>query len=75
MRKISFANGEYYHIYNRGVDKRDVFCYTEDYIKFLTNIKTFNNLSSYELRAFIENNSSNKELSSFKVYNQMYYGR
>ncbi|MDX9848768.1 MAG: hypothetical protein RBT74_17450, partial [Tenuifilaceae bacterium] len=25
MRKTIFANGEYYHIYNRGVDKREVF--------------------------------------------------
>jgi len=25
MRKTEFANGEYYHIYNRGVDKREVF--------------------------------------------------
>jgi hypothetical protein len=24
MRKVSFVENEYYHIYNRGVDKRDV---------------------------------------------------
>lgn len=64
MRKISFANGEYYHIYNRGVDKRDVFCNSEDYTKFLVSMKIFNNLSSYEQRAVIKNNASNKELSS-----------
>jgi hypothetical protein len=25
MRKTEFAVGEYYHIYNRGVDKRTIF--------------------------------------------------
>jgi len=35
MRKVQFANGEYYHIYNRGVDKRDVFSDDADYRRFL----------------------------------------
>jgi len=25
MRKVIFANNEYYHIYNRGVDKKQAF--------------------------------------------------
>ena len=25
IRKFEFANGEFYHIFNRGVDKRDIF--------------------------------------------------
>ncbi|OGY41410.1 MAG: hypothetical protein A2Y67_02675 [Candidatus Buchananbacteria bacterium RBG_13_39_9] len=39
MRKVKFTNGEYYHIYNRGVDKRDVFLDEGDYIRFLKYIK------------------------------------
>ena len=35
MRKTKFANNEYYHIYNRGVDKRDVFMNDGDYKKFM----------------------------------------
>ncbi len=42
MRKTVFANGEYYHIYNRGVDKREVFLDEEDYLRFLTCLREFN---------------------------------
>ncbi len=33
-RKITFAQGEYYHIYNRGVEKRKVFLNVGDYQRF-----------------------------------------
>jgi len=39
MRRIQFENGHYYHIYNRGVDKRDIFLEEGDYIRFLKYIK------------------------------------
>lgn len=42
MRKTEFRNGEYYHIYNRGVEKREVFSCTEDYFRFLKSLKEFN---------------------------------
>ena len=42
MRKTIFANGEYYHIYNRGVDKREVFINDDDYIRFITSMREFN---------------------------------
>ncbi|MFA6974164.1 MAG: transposase [Parcubacteria group bacterium] len=42
MRKTQFANGEYYHIYNRGVDKRDVFLGEEYFERFLLSIQEFN---------------------------------
>ncbi|MEI7621637.1 MAG: transposase [Candidatus Moraniibacteriota bacterium] len=42
MRKTTFANGEYYHIYNRGVDKREVFLDEADYERFLTCLREFN---------------------------------
>lgn len=35
MRKTPLAEGEYYHIYNRGVDKRLVFMQDRDYHRFL----------------------------------------
>lgn len=34
MRKIEFAEGEYYHVYNRGVEKRDVFMSEADRWRF-----------------------------------------
>ena len=33
-RKFNFAEGEYYHIYNRGVDKRDIFLDEADRKRF-----------------------------------------
>ena len=42
MRKFEFANNEYYHVFNRGVDKRDVFLDEGDYLRFLTSLREFN---------------------------------
>ncbi|MCK5476017.1 MAG: hypothetical protein KAI71_05565, partial [Candidatus Pacebacteria bacterium] len=66
MRKIKFANNEYYHIYNREVDKRKIFCCEKDYLRFLINLRLFNNNSKKEERDFILRNKQNlnKELSS-----------
>jgi|SRR3989338_259605 len=43
MRKIRFVNGEFYHIYNRGVDKRSVFLDQYDFERFLQSMREFNN--------------------------------
>lgn len=43
MREIDFANNEYYHIYNRGTDKRKIFFNKSDYFRFLHNLYEFNN--------------------------------
>ena len=43
MRKTEFANEEYYHIFNRGVDKREVFMSQEDYERFLLIMDLLNN--------------------------------
>jgi len=65
MRKVQFVNGEWYHIYNRGIDEREIFLDKEDYLKFLRGLKDFNNRSFYEERARIVNTHGFKELSSF----------
>ena len=41
-RKTSFANGEFYHVYNRGVDKRIIFTDTHDAHRFLKSMVEFN---------------------------------
>lgn len=35
QRKFNFAPGEYYHLYNRGNDKRQIFLNHSDYFRFL----------------------------------------
>lgn len=41
MRKGEFFDGEYYHIWNRGIEKRNIFLDEKDYIRFLTTIFVF----------------------------------
>jgi len=44
MRKTRFAKGEFYHIYNRGTDKRPIFMDPEDFDRFITSMIEFNAL-------------------------------
>lgn len=45
MRTVRFANGEFFHVYNRGVDKRTVFQNIADYRRFLRSLVEFNDLN------------------------------
>ena len=42
MRKQPILTGEYYHIYNRGVDKRDIFSDESDLSRFIESVCEFN---------------------------------
>ncbi len=44
MRKQSIITNEYYHIYNRGVDKRDIFSDKQDIKRFIESILEFNQI-------------------------------
>lgn len=55
-RKIPFAVGEYYHIYNRGVDKRSIFSREQDYERFKKLIFFCNNKKPIKARDFAEVN-------------------
>lgn len=44
MEKTQLVNGEYYHIYNRGVAKQNIFCDERDFLRFLTGMKEFNSI-------------------------------
>ena len=67
MRNISFTEGEYYHIYNRGVDKRNIFVNNEDHVRFLLGMKEFNVLDPI---GSIYENSFIKELPGHKIHKQ-----
>src|SRR3989338_6582049 len=43
MRRATFANGEIYHVFNRGVDKRLIFLDKQDYCRFIHYLFEFNN--------------------------------
>ena len=57
-RKIKFKNGDYYHIYNRGVDKRSIFLDKDDQLRFLRSINVFN--TDEPVGSFFEFNVANK---------------
>jgi len=42
MRRLIFSEGEFYHLYNRGVDKRTVFTSATEYRRFLAYLYLLN---------------------------------
>jgi len=44
MRNTPLVNDEFYHIFNRGVDKRKVFLNEKNYLKFLAGMVVFNDV-------------------------------
>jgi putative transposase len=51
-RTTQFAPSEFYHIYNRGVDRREIFLDKRDYRRFLLLLYLSNNLASIHLSDF-----------------------
>jgi len=49
MRKIKFSEGEYYHLYNRGVDKRKIFTNPAEYKRFLRYLSLLNDTATPRL--------------------------
>lgn len=45
MRKQPLITNQYYHIYNRGVDKRDIFMNKNDLSRFVLSVKEFNTIN------------------------------
>lgn len=66
MKKIELVSGCYYHIYNRGVDKRCIFMDEADYRRFVNYLSDFNTLNcvtnySYRGQTSIEQRTSIKK--------------
>ncbi|OGI45922.1 hypothetical protein A2121_00775 [Candidatus Nomurabacteria bacterium GWB1_40_6] len=55
LRKDSFASGEFYHLYNRGTEKRVIFLDKADYDYFLFLMYICNTTKSIKLRDVGEN--------------------
>ena len=74
MRKEVFANGEFYHILNRGVDKREIFSDNLDSKRFFQGMIEFNVIqpigSIYE-NSFLRN--KNKKTDTQKLVNLICY--
>jgi len=55
-RKFNFAPEEYFHIYNRGTDKRNIFDNKKDYERFLECLYLFNSIERIVLRSISQKN-------------------
>ncbi len=62
MRKAPFIIGEYYHIYNRGTDKRLVFMDISDLMRFIQSMDEFNVLDP--IGSILENKNKEKEFGN-----------
>lgn len=62
MRKVSFANGEYYHVYNRGTEKRTIFPDKFYFSRFLQSMEEFNTVEP--IGSIYANSFRKKELSN-----------
>jgi len=76
IRKTPFVTGEFYHVYNRGVDKRDIFSDTNDQKRFFQSMEEFNSLnpigSIYE-KSFINKRLGSKASKQKKLVNFIAY--
>ncbi|WXU00321.1 MAG: hypothetical protein Ctma_1034 [Catillopecten margaritatus gill symbiont] len=46
IRKIQLVNGEYYHVFNRGVDKRTIFTNKDELYFFFNRLQDLNNTNT-----------------------------
>lgn len=49
-RKFSFAPEEYFHIFNRGTEKREIFTISDDYKRFIKTLYLCNSVNPIKLR-------------------------
>ncbi len=64
-RKEQFLEGEYFHIYNRGVDKRKIFFVENDYKHFLLLLRLVNTNEYFRVTDLIRScNKNNQPLNS-----------
>lgn len=56
-RKIKFAAHEYYHVYDRGVEKRKIFLARKDYDRFIALMYAMNQEHSFHLTNFLKSHT------------------
>ena len=66
MRKFQFIPGEFYHLYNRGTEKRRIFMSLADYNRFMTLLYVANQENSVDLKLQGRTLDELKKLNKFK---------
>lgn len=65
-RKTEFASENYYHIYGRGTEKRDIFLNNNDYFRFLILLYLCNSKKSVDLRELFREGLTFAEIMQIK---------
>lgn len=68
LRRTPFVTGEYYHLYNRGVEKRKIFLDREDYFHFLKLLYVCNSEKSIKLRDLSKKFNREKTIVNIGAY-------
>lgn len=55
MREVNFVPGQYYHIFNRAIDEKEIFSADSDFMRALVSLVVFNNVkdSPQKLSRFV----------------------
>lgn len=67
FRKDPFVTGEYYHIYNRGIDKRAIFKLKRDYERFIMLLYLANSNDSFRLDDLLNQKKFNKTFDEILI--------
>jgi len=67
MVRPQFVNNEIYHIYNRGVEKRDIFMTDVDYFRFIHNLFEFNDIAPALSTYYHSYEDEDKNHNSFEI--------
>ncbi len=65
-RKVPFVQDEYYHVYNRGVEKRVIFSDVMDYKRFVLLLKILNTSKNIVVRDLFKTKTYNEIISEKK---------
>lgn len=67
-RRVQFAQGEYYHVYNRGVDKRIIYTSHSEYVRFMTYLVMMNSEQTVRADTFLSYSSRTpRDVLSYRV--------
>lgn len=69
IRNHLFAPEEYYHCFNRGTDKRDIFMDAQDYIYFLKSLRAYNSTRVLGKLRLHDKDDKDEPLVSIVTYN------
>ena len=71
-RKFKFSVGEYYHLYNRGIEKRIIFNNTDDYDRFILLLYLCNSSNSVDIKNLFDEGMTFNDILNLDRGNSLY---